>query len=483
MKTSEFRRRINARWIGFDPDDMKTAHIANGLFLEIMHVQHTAEDVNRLAVIAGKRGPVKGHENDKLRGTISALQGLGDVELSLVRSHINQHLNADSAVFDRQINVGCAYSAATARLVVDDHHNDGWSGNFIAKLLTIDYGSGSSPLLAKIQDALTDETDPLSTMLTPFLASESAPFAHTYDDLEESHFIDLLLQIDEMRDVRRSLDTFAAYYPGYLSKQRFTRLFVILSSAALLRYLIARARSISQNPTLPFFVDASPKLGTRIRFASQLAYIRCIVELTEFYERLVQKFLYERAVELGGSDDVSFSAIQYAVGDVTDQLREELLKDARKHYVMDVHMTEAGELMRDAAHHIVDHLFEKQGVFIGDFFRTVGIRAGIIVPRGSYPRKHFSLQPDTLTALTMACIPPDELPMTIREFADTLWQRFGFLIGGGGADIDILHDAAVRDINEDDLYSNYQHFTHTMVTLGLAQQRSDGLVLVHPLRR
>jgi hypothetical protein len=483
MKTSEFRRKINARWIGFDPDDMKTAHIANGVFLEITQTQYIAEDVNRLAVIADKRGPVKGHENATLLDAIPALRGLGDTELSLLRSHINQHLDADSAIFDRNISVGCAYSAASTKLVVDDRHNDGWSGNFIAKLLSIDYGWGISPLIPKIQQALNDESDPLSTMLTPFLTFDNVHFDRTYNDWGNEHFIDLLLQHDEMRDVRHSLDTFADYFPHYLSKQRFARLLIILCAAALLRYLVVRARSVSQNPPLPFFVDASPQSGTRLRFASQLSYIRCIVELSEFYERLVQEFLYERAVEIGGSSSVNLSAVENAIKDVTDQLQEELLKDERKRYVFDERITDANELLRDAAHHIVELMFEKQGVFIGDFFRSVGIRAGIIVPRGTYPRKHFSLQPDTLTALTMACIPPTELPMTIRDFADILWQRFGFLIGGGAEDIDILHRAGVRDINEDDLYSNYQLFTQTMVTLGLAQQRSDGLVLVHPVRR
>lgn len=483
MKTSEFRRQINSTWIGFDPDDMKTAHIANGLFLEITQTQYTAEDVNRMAVIADKRGPVKGHENRTLLRDLSALEGVSDDELSLLRSHINQHLDADSALYDRHVGVGCAYSAVSAKLVVDDRHNDGWSGNFISKLLTVDFGWGTSPILPKLQEALLDETDPLSAMLMPFLASESTRFERTYNDLGHDHFINLLLQHDEMRSIRASLDTFSEYYPDYLSKQRFARLFVILSSAALLRYLTVRAQNVTQNPILPFFVDASPQSGTRLRFASQLAYIRCVVVLSEFYERLVRQYLHERALEIGGATSVTLIGVKNAIKDVMDQLQDELLKDERKRYIANERIVDADELLHDAAHHIVETMFDKQGVFIGDFFRSVGIRSGMIVPRGPYPRKHFSFQPDTVTALTMACVRPDDMPMTIREFADILWQRFGFLIGGGAEDIEILQHAAIRDVNEDDLYSNYQVFTQMMVTLGLAQQRSDGLVLVHPIKR
>jgi len=483
MKTSLFRRHINAHWIGFDPDEMEAAHIANGLFLEITGEQYTAEDTNRLAVIADKRGPVKGHENTTLLDELSPLQGVSEGDLALLRAHIRQHVGADGALFDQQIGVGCAYSAASARLVVNDRHNDGWSGNFIGKLLRIDFGWGESPILSKLGDALIDETDPLSAMLMPFLASEKTSFDQNYNDLTDDHFESLVRQHEEMHSLRGALDTFAAYYPTYLSKQRFARLLVILTSGTLLRYIATLAQKITLNERIPFLVDASQKSGTRTRFASQLSYIRCVVVLTEFYERLVQQYIFERAVEVGGSEQVTIHAVRNAIKDVTDQLEEELLKDEKKRYVLDEQIGDWRELLRDTAHHIVEMLFDKQGIFVSAFFRSVGIRAGMVVPRGPYPRKHFAFQPDTLTALTMACIAPDAVPMTMREFTDILWERFGFLVGGGAEDIEILHRAAIRDVNEDDLYSNYQAFTQLMVSLGLAQQRSDGLVLVHPVKR
>jgi len=102
------------------------------------------------------------------------------------------------------------------------------------------------------------------------------------------------------------------------------------------------------------------------------------------------------------------------------------------------------------------------------------------MPRGNYQRKHFYLQPDTLTALTLACIPPDSPPITMFEFVDRLQRQYGILIGGGLDDMEKLHRVMIRDLNEDDLQANYNAFTRIMVGLGLAQQRSDGLVLIAP---
>src|SRR5688500_6533231 len=132
MKKTDFRRRINSRRIGYNPDRMKTAQIANGLYLQVTGSLYDAENVNRIAVPANKHGLIKPHRSETLLDEIREIETKDIDVFNLVRLHIREHLGADDAIFDRHDRAGCAYSTANARLVTDDHHNDGWCGGYLS---------------------------------------------------------------------------------------------------------------------------------------------------------------------------------------------------------------------------------------------------------------------------------------------------------------------------------------------------------------
>jgi len=122
MKKSELRRQINANYIGFDPDRMKTVHVANGLFAEILGEYYPTDLMNRLVVNERRNLPRNPHKRGlwQLHSNEALLPFLKDNEkipastsselLNRLRFHLHQHLDADDGVFDLDDDSGCAYS-------------------------------------------------------------------------------------------------------------------------------------------------------------------------------------------------------------------------------------------------------------------------------------------------------------------------------------------------------------------------------------
>lgn len=485
MKTADLRRRINARWIGYDPDRMKTVHIANGLYLQVLGKQYPTETINRLAVLVSKKKSTQSrrpHTTDSLLEDLPNVQTIDQVTFNWFRQHVRELLNADSAVFDHHVSAGCAYSAANARLVTNDRHNDGWSGNFVGFFLAHDYGDGPSIVLEKVREALCDETDPLSIMALPFLDEPEAAdsFYEAYNGEGETHFENLLSDLpEEMISLRHAMDTFAQYYPAYLSKERFTRLLVILSSIVLLRHIVTLARMRLGINRMPFLVDTLQKTSTRMRLASQLTYVRCVVNLTELYVDLVKEHIVNMAKDRNSTQTPTPRMVRDACDELIKELEEDLFKKVAPAIDSDI---PDDEMLGVVARHVATQMLDQKEEFARGFLRDVGIRCGVLMPRGNAQQtKHFSLQPDTLEALVLACVGPNNLPLTMGEFAEVLWERFGILVGGRQEDMETLAGVAIREVNQDDLDLNYAAFTRMMVSLGLARQHSDGLVLVRPV--
>jgi len=335
MKTSDFRKRINSSWIGFNPKEVEAAHVANGLYLETTGEQYLAESVNKLAVIATKKkGTIEDHQTEVLLQDAATPFETKDIEvINLFRQHVRQHVAADGAVFDRQSKIGCAYSAAHINLVTEDRlsgqPNDGWAGNLVGLLLKTDFGQGESPLSSKLRQALADSTDPLSVMLSPFLDTEKKDFIDRYNDLPSDHYESLFHGIPNVKSLRDRLDTFSQYYPNYLSRQRFTRLMIILSLVSLMRYLVLLTENWLQAESVPFLLDTG-QASSRLRSASQLSYIRNIVSFKELYVRLVAQYIFDQT----GVQNPSHKEVRDACQRVTRELEEELLKKTRLRFLM-----------------------------------------------------------------------------------------------------------------------------------------------------
>lgn len=503
MKKSELRRQINSTHLGYDPDRMKTVHVANGLFAEILETYYSAELMNRLVVNERRslpRNPLKRaawqfHSNEIL---LPHLKEIGKIPentspetLNRLRFHLHQHLDADNGVYDNDDNSGCAYSSTTHLLVTHNRNFDGFSGNFLTYLLKHDFGKGSSPLVAKIGSALKENLDPISILAYVFTTDEEVPVVNTktYADKPKDDLDRLIATNSDLQILQEALNRLSDYYPGRLSTQRFLRLFTILGSLTLIRHLVTlynrEAQVHAKSQPLAFLIDAQQGRSSRIRLSSQASYLRTLSALTELYAFWLKDWIWEQT-------QIEWNVIQ-PTSEYVVQTYSRLLKEFTEIFPSDTSLPDAlhstsnpEEVALIASKQMADNMLKRRAEddFMGGFVRDLGIRCGLLKPRASsQKRKHFDPQADTIEVLVMALLESktEKDGITLDEFANRLWETFGMLFGGldqGAKDFQILANLGIQEANQDDLNENCDTFVKRLVSLGLAKEYADGLILI-----
>jgi hypothetical protein len=505
MRRAELRRRINADRIGFDPDRMKTVHVANGLFTEILEMYYPTDLMNRLVVNERRQLPRDArrqakwllHSNEELLPLLKdagKLPSATSIEtLSRLRFHFHQHMDADNGVFDHDDGSGCAYSAATHLMVTSDRNNDGFSGNFLAYLLKHDFGVGSSPAVDKIAHALNENLDPMSVLAYIFTPEEEQPILATkrYADRDPEDFDKLIVSCPDLQVLRRCFDRLSTYYPERLSSQRFLRLLIILGSLVLIRYLVmlcnqnSQAQANDQPVNLAFLIDARQGRSLRIRQSSQNCYSRTTGALADLYAFWLKDWIVEQADYDRNGSDLDVAKVVQTYQRLINELPEIFPRGTPPPEAMlsAANPTEAAFV---AGMHLASNMLTKESKdnFLSSFIRDLGVRSGLLKPRSTSQRhKHFDPQADTLEVLVMALLEPDTEAdgVTLGDFADRLWKTFGMLFGGldqGATDFRILANLGIQESNLDDLNENCDALVVRLVELGLAKEFADGLILI-----
>lgn len=506
MKKSDIRQQINSQYIGFDPDRMKTVHVANGLFMEILGSYYRNDLMNRVVVSERRTLPKDRRKKElwKQHASEALLPELGDrlprgttIEaLNRLRLHLSEHFDADNGVYDRDDSAGCAYSASTHLLITDDRHNDGFSGNFLGYFLGHDFGSGPSPLLSKIRDALRKNSDPLSVMAYIFTPADEQPqeVLKTYADQTQEQFSGLIAKYPELHSLRKCFDRLAAYYPNNFSPQRFLRLVVILGSVVLIRYLMilydreARLHLHSQDTRLSLLIDAQQGDAPRLRLGSRATYSRFIGALPELYGLWLGDRVISEAQTEWQSPSVDANQIVATYRRIIAESSAQVNGIFPQDTSAPDNLVATGtfeQVARAAGMHMASNMLKRraQDDFLSGFVRDLGIRCGLVKPRAtSQKSKYISLHADTIEVLVLTLIEHDEVEgVTLDEFAERLWDTFGLIFGGlneGAEDFNILSKLGIYDANQDDLNRNNDMFVARLVSLGLAKEYSDGLVLV-----
>jgi hypothetical protein len=501
MKKSDLRRIINSKNIGFDPDRMKAVHIANGLFMEIMGGFYSTDLINRLVVTQKKnqKDPsFKRHDTNYLLAELSEKLPLKTSieQLNRLRYHLNQHLDADDGVYDHDDSSGCAYSASTSLLITRDRENDGFSGNFIGTMLNHDFGKGPSPLIGKIQLALQEAQDPISSIALIITPENEKVISEvkTYASQNQEYFHEIINRHPKLAELREGLDHIGDYYPGNLSSQRFLRLVTILAGITLIRYFMILFEDYGHKPmhnnNLALLIDAQQISSTRVRLSSQSSYSRFVNSLPELYALWLANWLKDET-KLDSQENISRNQI---VDTYERILKESKGNDKKLIFPNNIEIPpelrdsnlNVDQALLIAGEHMATNMLRRRSEddFLSGFVRDVGMRCGLIKPRSSrQQRKHIDPQADTLEVLIIACLDPikDRKGVRVENFAEQLWKKYGILFGGieyGSKDFQILSELGIEYANPDDLKANCDTFIKRLTALGLARTYADGYSIV-----
>ena len=135
---------------------------------------------------------------------------------------------------------------------------------------------------------------------------------------------------------------------------------------------------------------------------------------------------------------------------------------------------------------IVLYTFEYKNNSPSDFCRVLGVRSGLIGPKGNraktkrYLVNSFTLETITLSALTTAEL---EEGLELKDLGERLFDAYNILIGADAErEYGILEQYNIAQATPGDLRGdlsiNAQKIANTYISLGLGKKYADGVTLI-----
>ena len=490
MKLSDYFRGGVVDPLGYSPTSasIKPVHIANGLSRAVLGQYYDPLLLNRALNRWAGKGTQERHPTDDL--VEEAGEVLGDLALPSNRHALDELrqllkgvLDADSGVYDKNDN--CSYTL-THRSHVTRDHNDRRTGDFLFRVLSVDLGQGPSPAIALLRALLSDASDEISVVSLPLTQGEE-PLEHTVDLERAPASIatrtsrgQLLFRSSALRAIREGFDTLAAFERARGSKLHSLRRLVSFSTFSIFLHLVNRSLDYEDGRQHhrrrpPILLDCVQRGWTSVAVASHATYLLACKSI----DRMVWHGMRAALAEEHG-DRWTTRAVEDFIADV--ELRGPArAQERRRQHFSDVFQSyraggaKVGEAFNLA---VVDALFEDMSGTPEDFARALGVRGGLLAPRGHRAvKKRYAPSPEMLEVLLAASVPLDE-ELHLEDLAERWWELFGIVVGGRRDDAATLARWSILDATKADLAANAQALRDSLIEIGYARRYADGVTII-----
>ena len=127
---------------------------------------------------------------------------------------------------------------------------------------------------------------------------------------------------------------------------------------------------------------------------------------------------------------------------------------------------------------VVDALFEDMSGTPEDFARALGVREGLLAPRGHHAvKKRYAPSPEMLEVLLAASVPLDE-ELHLEDLAERWWELFGIVVDNRRDDAATLARWSILDATKADLAANAQALRDSLIEIGYARRYADGVTII-----
>jgi len=491
MRLTDYFKEGVVAPLGYSPTSgsIKPVHIANGLCRAALGQYYDPRTLNRALNRWAKRGAEERHPTAEL--VEEAADVLGDLaapnnrhRLDELRQLLRGVLGADGAVFDK--NENCSYTL-THRAHVTRDHNDRGAGEFLYHLLAADLGEGPSPVLALLRELLDDASDEISVLSLPLTKGEE-PLLYEVDgdDVPEAVATkkrgdgSLTFRSLVLRHIRDGFDTLAAFERERGSKLHSLRRIVLFSTFSLFLHLTSRSldhedgrKAKSMRP--PMLLDFVQRGWTPIALASHATYnLAC-----KSIDRMVGHGIRDAFVQEHGQRWTS-KRVESFISEVQLRGNAKTQERKRKHFLEVFRSYVAGGTGIADAFYLaaVDALLQDLSGTPFDFARALGVRGGLLAPRGQRAvKKRYAPSPELLEVLLLTTIGLDE-EVDLEELAERWWQKYGIVVGARRSDAKDLARWSILDATKGDLTENAMALQDALIAIGYARQFADGVTII-----
>ena len=260
------------------------------------------------------------------------------------------------------------------------------------------------------------------------------------------------------------------------------RRIVNYSIFATFLYLTHCNHAIYNGDNPPIVIDAGGNLES-IKKASEQAYTSAKKAVEDYYANAIRHLL---SVEIA-TDSIDACKHWIEGMSFSTQDRADTIKPALISYFESFCGEEASAIMAlSRALQIVLYTCEYKSSSPSDFCRVLGIRSGLIGPKGNRAKvKRYLINSFTLETITLSALSPEELRegIELKELSGKLIQKYNIVIGADSEfEYGLLEQYNIAQSTPGDLRGdlsiNAQKLADTYISLGIGKKYADGVTLI-----
>lgn len=471
-------------YLGFAPTSnaTKPPHIANGLFRACLGETCRTTDVHEWLICEGKKDAVS---SEQIISSYHQILERGQMEspsnIKDLRFLLNEIFNQDNTTYpsyDFSVTTISSHWMVKKRVSAEAN-----IGDFIFEILSKQIDGRRSPAIDLIRTALSYDTDDMTKLVKPIISFPSE--SEKRDVTEVEYPDDTEIKWDSCKDsIRQGFDRLSRNL--VLIEENKNSLLVLRRMVnyavfASLLYLIHGNAAVFGGKRIPIVIDAGGEIES-IKKASEQSFTAGKKSVEDYYVNAIYHIIDDEIPH-----DTDKACKKWIKEMVFTSEKEEDNKKAITSYFNS--FRDEGDLPKFAlakALQIALYTFEYKNNSPSDFCRVLGVRAGLVGPKGNRAKiKRYLVNSFTLETITLSAISEEDLKdgIELKDLSERLVHDYCILIGADSdTEYSILEDMNIAQSTPGDLRGdlslNAQQLADTYISLGLGKSYADGVTLI-----
>ena len=487
-KLKQIGDTISNDYLGFIPtsNSTKPPHIANGLFRHCIGETCDTSDVHEWMFEDNAKNSVSSEEIlEKYEELLQNGFQEKITDIKEFRFLLEEIFNQDNGAYAGPSNYGFSVMTISSHWMVRGSvSSEGHIGEFLFKILAKQINGKRSPVISLVKRALENDTDDVTNIVKPIIAFPSDKEKRNVSGMD--YLDDSNTSWDSCKQViREGFDRLASNLEitGESKNSLLVlRRIVNYSIFATFLYLTHCNSAIYNGDNPPIVIDAGADLES-IKKASEQAYTSAKKSVEDYYTNVIRHWLSDEIA----TDSTDVCKAWIGGMSFSSQDRADTIRPALNSYFDSFCREESSAIVAlSRALQIVLYTCEYKSSSPSDFCRVLGVRSGLIGPKGNRAKvKRYLTNSFTLETITLSTLSPDELKdgVELKELSNRLVEKYNIIIGADSElEYSLLEKYNIAQATPGDLRGdlsiNALKLADTYISLGLGKKYADGVTLI-----
>ena len=481
---SSIDKIIRDEKLGFIPTSnaTKPLFIANGLFRNCTGEICDTQDVHEWIVSDSRKDAAS--SEDIINKYQELLQRGVDENPNNIKNFrylLDEIFDQDNTVYP---SYGFSAMTITSHWMLKGKLNpEGGIGEFLFEILSKPIDGKRSPVIELIDKTLSKDNDDITKLIKPILAMPSDKVRRKKTNVLYPDDCDITWN-DCKAAIRRGYDSLAS---NIIQRGEDKNPLLVLkrvvnfSVFATFFYLTQCNHAIFSGAKVPIVLDSGSDLAS-VKKASEQAYAAAKRSVEDYYTNSIMEILKKEI-----SFDTDEMCSKWINGMIFESAEnEEEIKPAIKSYYASFKAGGSPMYALAKALQIALYTFEYKSNSPSDFCRVLGVRCGLVGPKGNRAKiKRYLINSFTLETITLSVLTDEDLQFGIelKELSNRLVEAYNIILGSDAdVEYELLEKCNISQSTPGDLRGdlgiNSQIFANMYIALGLAKKYADGVTLI-----